>query len=181
MESIVVLTLGQFELKPAYPTMQAALKRNEEGLEATLIQKHERLIRCLANQFRGKGVPLDDLLQEGRLALWLASKKWLGLRGASVWTYARRDVFASMLRLATEDANQAGPRDVDNEENTTDLEIKVFVAECLSALSDTERNVVVLFMQGESIRGIAQRLGKSKSTIGRVFDSAVATLREHTK
>lgn len=145
----------------------------------TIIANHDSLIRHLAVRFVGSGVSIDDLMQEGRIALWQAEKKWR--RESSLWTYARRAVFAAMLRCASEHVAET------HEELFEDTvagvgdnaEVAFLVRECLSMLSEEERVIVKLFMEGETFESIGAALKVSDRNVRRVFQGALSTLREH--
>ena len=54
----------------------------------TLLARHERLVHYIVrNQIWG-GVPEDDLLQEGRIAMWRAIQRYDPGRGTAFSTYA---------------------------------------------------------------------------------------------
>jgi RNA polymerase sigma factor (sigma-70 family) len=67
-------------------------------LEEALIQ-HEDKIKHIALRFKRKcpaAIEMDDLMQEGRMALWAAFKNYDPNRGAQLWTYAEYKVKGAM-------------------------------------------------------------------------------------
>lgn len=158
--------------------MQNAIATATED-QSAVIAKHDRLIRHLAARFVGRGVAFDDLMQEGRIALWLAVGRWRADGGANLWTYARRWVLASMMRCASEQIDETHDELVEEEVTASDdAEVTYLVRECLSMLSDEERAVVKLFMEGETFEQIAAVLKQSDRSVRRIFDGALTTLRE---
>jgi RNA polymerase primary sigma factor len=53
-----------------------------------LVTANLGLVRVLANRYRGRGVPLDDLVQEGSVGLIRAAEKFDHRRGLKFSTYA---------------------------------------------------------------------------------------------
>jgi len=151
-----------------------------------VIKAHDRLIRHLADSFTGSGVAIDDLIQEGRIALWKASERWRG--EASLWTYARRSVLSAMLKCNStfiaernhESFNEEihDGNGVSQSGGVANVEASTLIKECLSILSDEERAVVQQLMSGESAEDVGKKVGKSERHVYRVFESALATLRE---
>src|SRR5579859_5320725 len=142
------------------------------------IRDHDRLIRHLAARFVGTGAPIDDLVQEGRIALWEASRKWAGTNGASLWTYARRAVFAAMVRFASQHTKHETVDDVDALASATNIELEMLVRECLALLTSEERFVIAKWLEGETFAVIGAELGMSHDHARDVFHAAVTTLRE---
>jgi RNA polymerase sigma factor (sigma-70 family) len=158
--------------------MQNAIATQAAPSGNALIKSHEKLIRALALRFVSSGAALDDLIQEANIALWSASKRWQADGGASVWTYGRKFVLAALMKCASAHLEQAHEDFGDEFAGKEDLEIALFVRECLNELAEEERVVVHLFMQGESFRTIGAQLGRSKSDVARTFEAAITTLRE---
>lgn len=162
----------------AYPIMQNAIATTLADGDS-LIRNHERLIRHLATRFLGSGASLDDLMQEGRIALWTAEKSWR--KESSLWTYARTSVFASMLRCASDYLAEAHAPLDEETVGEDSLEVNTLVRECLAALNEEERDVVRLVMSGETFEQIGSLLRKSDRSVRRIFDGAIATMRERAK
>lgn len=146
---------------------------------ATIIKTHDRKIGYLAKRFVGCGVSLADLMQEGRLALFLATKTWRPDGGASLWTYARYAVFAAMMRCANAHVRESQHEVFDDTiANEDETEITMLITECLAELSDVERTIVRAWMEGETFEAIATMLNVSRRQVCRMLDAAVTTLRE---
>lgn len=161
----------------AYPYMQNAAARTREDSDA-VIQQHDSRIRHLARRFVGSGASVDDLMQEGRLALFLAAKLWRPDGGACLWTYARRAVFAAMLRHASAHISESHIELTENVATDEALETSYLIRECLEMLGEEEREVIRLWMSGETFEAIGAALGKSDWYARNVLGSAVNTLRE---
>lgn len=59
----------------------------EDEIEAELV-RHEPLVQGVAERYRHAGVPMDDLMQYGRLGLFHAVLYWDASRGLQFSTYA---------------------------------------------------------------------------------------------
>jgi RNA polymerase sigma factor (sigma-70 family) len=60
----------------------------------------------MAIPFADRGVSLDDLMQEGRIALILASRSWSPSGGATLWTYAYKFVYGAISRSKTKEIEE---------------------------------------------------------------------------
>ena len=184
---------GTLNPNAAYPYMDAAAE----------IRKHEKLIRYLANKYVTSGVELDDLMQEGRIALLACLETFEGRNGAELWTYAKDFVRSAMLKFLTREiAEAARPTGAAGEDDRTmsqiedstpnaeadilQLEIDIsdttrlaLARQAFEALLEREREIIRLHLeQGESFRRIAGLLGLSKSDADRSYRSALERLRE---
>jgi RNA polymerase sigma factor (sigma-70 family) len=173
--------------------------------EADIIKKHDRLIRHRAIPFVGHGVTLDDLVQEGRIALLEASRKWDAAHGAALWTYARKFVVGAMFRAVSREINEPS-RDLDLDAGYTytdlgredgadtagailsDMPSPEEIAELgedldileseIDSLGDIERNVLwQIFGEEKDVRSIGETIQISKSAVDRVKRGALEKLR----
>lgn len=176
--------------------------------EEALIKQHERLIRSTALSATRLGVfePLDDLIQEGRIALLLAMRRWDPNQGSCVWTHARLAVVGAMLeRARRRNMPLPGTRDsfsrvsstaqlesvdaVDQipDESLSDSSLSVkalSVEECdtlfklLGRLSPRELEVVKSILVGASLEEVATSLDISVTHTHRIREGAVTKMRE---
>ncbi len=183
------MIVGTDSSKSAYPYMQTASATAQVDV-SKILSKHDRLIGHMARRFVGRA-EREDLIQEGRVALLDAARRFDSEKGAQLWTYARKFVFASMLRCAT---SASGPaisiEDIDEEaEEATaapspeaaleQRECIAILAEQFSSLIEEERTVLRLrFVDELDVRAIAERLGSSKSDIDRISQRALRKLRD---
>lgn len=65
--------------------------------ENEIIKAHDDVIACEAKKLLRLGVSLDDLIQEGRLALLECSRRNTCPEKAALWTFARCRVVGAML------------------------------------------------------------------------------------
>ncbi len=98
----------------AYLNMHTAPAKSASGGEAEIISSHDGLMRYHARPFVQRGVRMDDLMQEGSIALLGATRSWQASRGVQLWTYARKFVLGAFFRHATRETTEpasAGLRD----------------------------------------------------------------------
>lgn len=156
-----------------------------------IIKKYDGFIRALAWNL-GR-VDVDDLVQEGRIAVVAALKHYDPSRGASFWTFARRTVLNAMIDLLRkesreslllfEDGDSDAVSDSPNaEESMIGIEERMVrtrkVADAFGALSPQEQSFVRKRFAGQSNQSIADEIGVSRETVRRVFNEAATTLRE---
>jgi RNA polymerase sigma factor (sigma-70 family) len=67
-----------------------------------LIESNLRLVAALASQYRGLGLPMEDLVQEGAIGLTRASHRFDPERGARFGTYAAWWIKQSIMRALSD-------------------------------------------------------------------------------
>lgn len=169
--------------------MQTAQQKETQPSPATRtldVRHYDPGIRYLALRFRSSRVPFNELMHEGRIALWRASQTWRDDGGASLATYARKFIFAAMVRCVSERAQEGlhgdGVDEVNEGASTASLaELRLLVVECLDMLNERKRTIVALYMEGLTFKEISKAVGESERNVWRLFQSAIETLRERTK
>ena len=86
--------------RPAPAARARLLRLLEAYLEQrnTLMMHNLRLVYAIAGRYRGKGLPLTDLVQEGTLGLLRAAEKFQAVRGYRFSTYAYNWIQQSIKR-----------------------------------------------------------------------------------
>lgn len=85
--------------------LAARARRGDRLARATLVEEHMRLVRAVAWRYRGLGLPVEDLVQEGAIGLLAAADDYEGDRGASFSTYAFLRIRAAMTHALTTQGN----------------------------------------------------------------------------
>lgn len=208
MDAVVVPNsefVGTANTNFLYPVMQAATITNTKTDIARLVEQHDRKIRWLARGFCRRSL-VDDLIQEGRLAMLHAAELFDPTKGVAFWTYARKAVVREMIRFLTKECNEASaPNSLDHyRDSSEDItkanwsfderfgteistpEAALEQAECMALtskefafLSDMERKILQLRLCSDrDVRSIAAEIGVSKTTVDRVYQDALGKLRD---
>jgi RNA polymerase primary sigma factor len=80
----------------------ARAKRGDRGAREEIVVRHMNLVSAIAHRYRGLGLPLDDLVQEGAIGLLAAIDRFEPGRGASFGTYAHLRIRNAVTRSLTE-------------------------------------------------------------------------------
>ena len=140
------------------PTCQDALVRQHTGLVHVVLRR----------QARG-GVAYEDLLQEGRIALWQAVLHFDPQRGTAFSTYAgvaiKRRIWRAVARANRPQGRLPLPGPIDAqvvaEEHLWWAEVRVALSEAVSRLPDRSRRVIV------AAYGLGGQPPRSLAAIGR--------------
>jgi RNA polymerase sigma factor (sigma-70 family) len=137
-----------------------------------LMRRHDGLVHVvLRRQSRG-GVAYEDLLQEGRIALWRAALHFDPQRGAAFSTYAgvaiERQIWRAVAR-STRPQGWLSPPKLPNplaiaEENLWRSQVHSALVEAVSCLPNRSRHVIV------AAYGLDGGSPRSLAAIGREFD-----------
>lgn len=155
---------------------------------AAEITKCEALIGNLARCFTSAGRDLvQDLMQEGRLALVEYSTTW-DPSISTLWTYANRRVFGAMLDAFARERphgvdRSAFPIDEDGEIDIPDspglsADDSADLANALDALTEIERDLIRLYVVEDlTFEQIETKLGVDDATIKRRYRDACQKVR----
>jgi RNA polymerase primary sigma factor len=184
-------------LKPDDPAIFACAQAGCRGCLELLLARHERLVHYVVrNQIWG-GVPEDDLLQEGRIALWRAIERYDPRRGAAFSTYASVAIARAVWeatqqeRCARRLVRQADPVDayLELESELWREQIHQVLAEASRYLSEHQQCVLCLVYgigEGETsepeerlenLAAAGRRLGVTRERVRQVRNDALAVLR----
>ena len=155
-----------------------------------LIERYASRVKCVARAFYlQKGGELDDLVQEGMFALWNAIGSYREGEGATFSTFAtlcvqrkiisavkkatakKRGDYLSDCSLSEEEIEKQLPTAVTPE---AIYEGKEVAAELFSALTELERTVLRLYLDGYSYGEIAEKMNKNAKAV----DNAVQRIRK---
>ena len=83
--------------------LAARIERGDAAARNRMIESNVRLVISLARPYRGRGVPLSDLVQEGMIGLIRAVEKFDHRRGLRFSTYAAWWIRHELLRALADD------------------------------------------------------------------------------
>ncbi len=81
--------------------LAARARRNDRAARAALLDEHMGLVRAIAVRYRGLGLPVEDLVQEGAIGLLAAIDDYDPGRGTTFSTYAFWRVRAAVTHAVT--------------------------------------------------------------------------------
>jgi RNA polymerase sigma factor (sigma-70 family) len=162
--------------------------REPRDSESEIMKQHAKRIRWVAQPFARRGVVLNDLMQEGFIALLGAARSFDPNKGAELWTYAKKFVLGAMFRFVTREAidGTVGVDELEDiESDEPSPESILDVAECsaiaaqeLSHLNETERRLLRLrFVDDLDVRSIATSLGMPTMSAYDIYRDALSKLR----
>lgn len=159
--------------------------KDEEAYEE-LISRYLPSIRRIAAIYKNSPADRDDLVSEGILGLMAAVRTYSPDKGASFSTYAG-SCAANRMRNALKKAQRINGRESPMDENGSAEEpgaspekiaidrefLREVFAGIPAVLTEHERNVLGLYLAGESYQNIAKALGADKKSV----DNALARVR----
>jgi RNA polymerase sigma factor (sigma-70 family) len=184
-------------LKPDDPAIFSCAQGGCRECLNTLLARHEPLVHYVVrNQIWG-GVPEDDLLQEGRIALWRAIERYDPRRGAAFSTYASVAIARAVWWATEQERNerrlvrQADPVDayLELENGLWCEQVNQVLAEASGYLSEHQQRVLGLVYgvgAGETpktdedlgnLAATGRCLGLTRERVRQVRNDALAVLR----
>jgi RNA polymerase primary sigma factor len=138
------------------------IERGDRSARDLLVESNLRLVVSVAKGYRGLGVPLIDLIQEGTLGLTRAAERFDWRRGCRFSTYATFWI------------KQAVHRAVANEGRT--IRLPVHVAERRGAILAAQRRLALELGREATRRELAEATGLPIDAVSGVLDAAEVTV-----
>ena len=164
---------------------------------AALLVRHEGLVHYIVRNEIWGGVPEEDLLQEGRIALWRAIQGYDPGRGVAFSTYASMAIKRQVWAVTAQERRQRqGMLEADAKDAYLELESRLWqeqvdqvVAEASCYLTARQRQVLSLVYAGAgepsgdaeptlgNLAAAGRSLGFSREWVRRLHQDALAVLR----
>lgn len=168
---------------------QQVKEGNEKALEQ-LVSANLRFVVSLASKYQGKGLPIDDLVNEGNIALIKAARSFDPTKGSRLVIYAASRIRQAMEKALGEEEESANMKELkDGSGNNTeaglfDSALSPFDPE-FSTLDEREREVIrAIYGIGQPVQTLAEvgmQLGVSRERARQIRDKALRKLRKLRK
>ena len=132
-------------------------KKGDEAARNRLIEKNLRLVVSIAKKSRGRGLPFEDLIQEGNIGLMKAVGKFDSDRGFRFSTYATWWIRQTIQRAIAEKGRT--------------IRIPVHISDKMRKMARTYNELWAELERAPSDEAVAERLGWSVEDIRKVKDA----------
>src|SRR5919107_5761960 len=119
-------------------------KKGDEAARNRLIEKNLRLVVSIAKKSRGRGLPFEDLIQEGNIGLMKAVGKFDSDRGFRFSTYATWWIRQAVQRAAADTGRT--------------IRIPVHISDKMRKMAGTYNELWVEFERAPSDEAVGERL-----------------------
>lgn len=168
---------------------QQVKEGNEKALEQ-LVSANLRFVVSLASKYQGKGLPIDDLVNEGNIALIKAARSFDPTKGSRLVIYAASRIRQAMEKALGEEEESTNMKELKDgsgnnaEAGLFDSALSPFDPE-FSTLDEREREVIrAIYGIGQPVQTLAEvgmQLGVSRERARQIRDKALRKLRKLRK
>ena len=132
-------------------------KKGDEAARNRLIEKNLRLVVSIAKKSRGRGLPFEDLIQEGNIGLMKAVGKFDSDRGFRFSTYATWWIRQAVLRAVADKGRT--------------IRVPAHISDKMRKMAGTYNELSAELERAPSDEAVAERLGWSVEDVREVKDA----------
>ncbi len=165
------------------PGRDAATKPADQEYFLSLIDSHQRLLLKVCWAYTSTSHDRDDLFQEIVGQLWAAFGKYDRNRTFSTWMYrvalnVAIDFRRRQARRGRETRSMDDIYDPPSSQDAPKQELLQELRELLEQRSEADRAILLLYLEGNSYREIAEVIGISESNVGTRLNRLKESLRQ---
>ena len=138
------------------------LRRGEEEVISSVIEAHLHRVMQLADKYRGRGVPVEDLIQEGNLGLMIAVEKFNPDLGYRFSTYASWWIKQAMFKAISEQSHC--------------MKIPVYIQETLSKFSKVKAEMERAYNCQVTNKDVAQKMNLEPEKVDTYLSAYTTTV-----
>ena len=149
-----------------------------------LVEENMGLVISIVNRFNPKNTTeRDDFIQAGRIGLWKAIEKFCESRGTKFSPYAWNPIrWEIMKEIRSAMKHKHVSLNLDDEDKLGEyLSPESFWELVPSSLTEDERAVITLRLEGHNFKDISEKLDRNRSSVKKVFNSAIKKIRDNNE
>jgi len=131
----------------------------------TLLHRYRGLLYTLCSRYHRRGLETEDLLQEAAVALWRDRERLLALpsvqQAAMVWKIARNAMIDQLRKSPESDPLPNETERIADDDRTLLHELH----ECIALLTEPDRTIVRMQLEGYSYQEIGEQLGMTEKNV----------------
>ena len=149
-----------------------------------LVEENMGLVISIVNRFNPKNTTeRDDFIQAGRIGLWKAIDKFCETRGSKFSPYAWNPIrWEIMKEIRSSMKHKHVPLNMDDDDSLgTYTDSESFWELIPSSLTEEEREIIRLRLEGNNYKEISMSLGCSRALVKKQFNSAIKKIRDNNE
>ena len=149
-----------------------------------LVEENMGVVISIVNRFNPKNTTeREDFIQAGRIGLWKATEKFCESRGTKFSPYAWNPIrWEIMKEIRSAMKHKHVSLNLDDEDNLGEYFSPQSFWELVPAsLTEDERAVITLRLEGHNFKEMAEKLERNRSSVKKIFNSAIKKIRDNNE